>query len=260
LKNIRNIAVFTDNKRKKITFIDKILSFMSYEEYDTPDNDSMDWMTCERDIDTIIFTPVISESWLGREVNMINFSSILELNTMRVIDGGITLLSAISDIQPLMIELRKVQIKYNIPSVIFVGQIEKKGANFFALVQQIKGRLTTVPLVTQLPIYQEDKFIGLIDLIDMKELIWEKVTDDEYYLPYYRDRFIEHEIREELISQAIEYHNKIIEQIVEVDGNENLMEKFLEDREITQEEMVKGIRIATVAMAVTPIFIVKGLY
>jgi elongation factor G len=203
----------------------------------------------------MIFTPIITESWLGREVNMINFSSILELYTMRVIDGGITLLSAISDIQPLMIELRKVQIKYNIPSVIFVGEIEKKGANFFALVQQIKGRLTTVPLVTQLPIYEEDKFIGLIDLIAMKELIWEKVTDDEYYLPYYRDRFTEYEIREELINQAIEYHNKIIEQIVEVDGNENLMEKFLEDREITPEEMVEGIRIATVAMAVTPIFI-----
>ncbi len=203
----------------------------------------MDWMTCEQDIDTVIVAPLTTESWLGREINLVNFFSILESYTMRVIDGGVTLLSAISEIQPLMIELRKVQIKYDIPSVIFVGEIEKKGADFFALVQQIGGRLSTVPLVTQLPINEGETFVGLIDLIGMKELIWEKIPDDEGYMSYHRDRPTEYEIREELMSQAIEYRHKILEQLAEVDGNEKLMEKFLEDREISQEEIVEAIRV-----------------
>lgn len=247
MKDIRNIAVFTANNRKKIAMEDKMLLFMNNEEYD--DSNSDFGIRCEGDIEPSMNQYTTTESWLKREINMISFSSIWESYTMRVIDGGITLLSATSEIEPMMIELRKVQIKYDIPSVILVGEMEKKGADFFTLVEQIGVKLITVPLVTQLPINKETKFGGLIDLISMKEIVWE--NNDSYS----RERFIEYEIREELLSQAVEYRDKIIEQIVEIEGNENLMEKFLDDREITQEEMVEGIRIATASMVVTPILL-----
>ena len=229
-----------------------MLLLMDHEKYD---NDPIDWMGCERDIDMIIFNPATTANWLGREINIIDFFSVWESHTMRVIDGGVTLLSATSEIQPLMIKSRKAQIKHNIPSVIFVGEIEKKGADFFALVQQIGDRLPTVPLVMQLPINEGEEFVGLVDLIGMKELIWEKIFDDDCFSSYYIDKPTEHEIRKELISQAIAYRHKIIEQIAEVDGNENIMEKFLENKHISQEEMVEAIRVATISMAVTPIFI-----
>ncbi len=253
LKNIRNIAVFSDNDKKRAILTDKMLSYMDYEDYYKDNEISMDWMECERDIDAVIENPVTSEHWLGREVNLIRFNSLFELHTMKVIDGGVTLLSATSKIELMMVELHKMRIKHHIPSLVFVGEIEKNGADFFARIKEIESKLDTVPLVIQLPIGEDYKFKGLIDLITMREFLWDEVND--VYTAYHRDRPTEYEIRKELMPKAIAYRAKMIEQLAEVDGNEKFMEKFLEDREISQEEIVEAIRVATLSMAVMPILL-----
>lgn len=256
LKKIRNIAVFSDNDKKRTVLADKMLSYMNYENYDDTHGASLDWMECERDIDTVIVSPLATESWLEREINMIQISSLFELHTMRVIDGGVTLLSAISEIEPLMVALHKMQMKHHVPSVIFVGQMEKKGADFFAKTQEIQAKFSTVPLVTQLPIGEGKQFEGLIDLISMREFIWDEVNEvNDEYMSFRRDSPTEHEIREELMPHAIVYQQKMLEQLAEIDGNEKLMEKFLEDKEINQEEIVEAIRVATLSMVVTPILL-----
>ena len=253
LKKIRNIAVLSDNDKQRTVLVDKMLSYMGYENYYKDNQASMDWMECERDIDAIIVNPVTTEHWLGQEINMIRFDSLFQSNTMRIIDGGVMLLSAISEIKPMLVELHKMRIKHHIPSLIFVGQIEKKSANFFARIKQIEAKLDCVPLVMQLPIGEANKFEGLINLITMRELIWNEVND--LYTAYNRDIPTEHEVRKELMPKAIAYREKMIEQLAEIDGNEKLMEKFLENREISQEEMVEAIRVATLSMAVIPIFL-----
>jgi len=251
LKNIRNITLFSDNQRAKIVLADKMLSYMNFEDYfDEPVD--FDWMTCEQDIDTVIASFVTTESWLRREINLIQFNSLFDLDTMRVIDGGVTLLSAISDIEPMMIELHKMQIKHQIPSLIFVGQIEKKGANFFNTIKQIEAKFSTIPLITQLPIGEGEQFEGLIDLISMREYIWHEVKE---YTLFHRDKPIEHEIRKELMPQALVYREKMIEQLSMIEGNEKLMEKFLEDNKIDEEEIVEAIRVSTLSMSVTPVLL-----
>ena len=253
LKKIRNITVFSDNDKLRTILVDKILSYMGYEDYYKDSQASMDWMECERDIDAVIINPVTTESWLGTEVNLIRFDSLFELHTLRVVDGGISLLSATSKVELITVELYKMRIKYHIPSLIFMGQIAKKGADFFARIKEIESKLDTVPLVMQLPIGEDYKFEGLIDLITMRELIWHEVND--IYTAYNRDKPTEHEIRKELMPKAIAYREKMIEQLAQVDGNEKLMEKFLEDRAISQEEIIQAIRVATLSMGVIPILL-----
>ena len=252
LKKIRNITIFSDNQKVKIVFTEKLLSYMNNEEYQDEFIDNLDLMECGGDINTAIITPVTTESWLRREINVIQFNSLFDLDTMRVIDGGITLVSAISDIEPMMIELHKMQIKHQIPSLIFVGQIEKKGANFFNTIKQIEAKFSTIPLITQLPIGEGEEFEGLIDLISMREYIWHEVKE---YTLFHRDRPTEHKIRNELMPQALAYREKMLEQLSMIEGNEKLMEKFLEEREIDDEEIVEAIRVATLSMSVTPVLL-----
>jgi len=117
----------------------------------------------------------------------------------------------------------------------------------------MQERLPIKPLVIQLPIYQADSFEGIIDLVTMRELIWEKFSEDSF--EYRANNPKIQKIRPKLIQQALEYRQKMLEQIAEVDGNENLMAKFLEDEEITTEEITQAIRVATISMAVAPVVI-----
>lgn len=251
LKNIRNITVFSDNDKTKAVLVDKMFSYMNLKEHLNEPID-LDWMTCEQDIDAVIVAPITTESWLGREINGIGVDSLFDVHPISVIDGGVTLVSAISEIAPMMIELHKMQMKHRIPSLIFVGQIGKKGADFFTTIRQIEDKLSTVAVVTQLPIGEGEQFEGLIDLIGMREFIWTEVDD---YTQFTRDKTTEHEIRKELMPQALAYREKMLEQLSIVEGNEKLMEKFLEDREIDEEEIVEAIRVATLLMAVKPVFL-----
>ncbi len=251
-KNIRNIGIIAESKEDKIVLIEKMAFYMNAEQ---SNNSPWEWMRCERDMDIVIETPVTTESWREREINMINVPSLKELDsfstTIKVLEGSVTHLSAVGGLSPLMVELWRRGVEDNVSSVIFVGKIAKKGADFFALVQDIQDRLATQPLLIQLPINQEEGFEGVVDLVTMKELIWEKFSDE--YFEYRANNPKIEEIRPELREQATLYHQKMLEQIAEVDGNENLMEKFLEDDEITTEEIIQAIRVATISMAVAPV-------
>jgi len=251
-KDIRNIGIITESKEDKIVLIEKMAFYMDAER---TNNAPLDWMRCEVDKDMVRLDSVTTESWRDREINMVNVPSQRELDsfslTMQVLEGSVTHISALGGLTPLMIELWKRRVKDNISSVVFVGKIAKKGADFFALVQEMQERLSSKPLLIQLPIKEEDDFEGVVDLISMKELIWEKISEDPF--EYRANNPKIEEIRPELMEQATNYRQKMLEQIAEVEGNERLMEKFLEDDDITTEEIIQAIRIATISMAVAPV-------
>jgi len=251
-KDIRNIGIITESKEDKIVLIEKMAFYMDAER---TNNAPLDWMRCEVDKDMVRLDSVTTESWRDREINMVNVPSQRELDsfslTMQVLEGSVTHISALGGLTPLMIELWKRRVKDNISSVVFVGKIAKKGADFFALVQEMQERLSSKPLLIQLPIKEEDDFEGVVDLISMKELIWEKISEDPF--EYRANNPKIEEIRPELMEQATNYRQKMLEQIAEVEGNERLMEKFLEDEEITKEEINQAIRVATISMAVAPV-------
>ena len=251
-KDIRNIGIIAESKEDKIVLIEKMAFYMDAER---TNNAPLDWMRCEVDEDMVRLDSVTTESWRDREINMVNVPSQKELDsfslTLQVLEGSVTHLSAVDGLSLIMIKLWKRRVKDNISSVIFVGKIAKKGADFFALVQEMQERLSSKPLLIQLPIKQEDDFEGVIDLITMKELIWEKISEDSFEYRANNPKIAE--IRPELMEQATNYRQKMLEQIVEVDGNENLMEKFLEDENITTEEITQAIRVATISMAVAPV-------
>jgi elongation factor G len=251
-KDIRNIGIITESKEDKIVLIEKMAFYMDAER---TNNAPLDWMRCEVDKDMVRLDSVTTESWRDREINMVNVPSQRELDsfslTMQVLEGSVTHISALGGLTPLMIELWKRRVKDNISSVVFVGKIAKKGADFFALVQEMQERLSSKPLLIQLPIKEEDDFEGVVDLISMKELIWEKISEDPF--EYRANNPKIEEIRPELMEQATNYRQKMLEQIAEVEGNERLMEKFLEDEEITTEEITQAIRVATISMAVAPV-------
>ncbi|NEW59815.1 elongation factor G [Sulfurovum sp. bin170] len=257
LKNIRNIGIFSDSDKQKINFTDRITSYTPLEER-MRDGQALDWMEggCGRHEDMLYTLQAVTTSWLGQQINIVDVPTFLDFEnkferSMQVIDGGISLFSAVEGVQPNAIMLSKERVKHLIPSIAFIGQVERGGADFFGVVEQISDRLKINPLIIQLPIYSDEKFEGIIDLIAMRELDWQKEQD--FY--YSRDDVKESLIRQEFRNQAKSYQTKMLEQLAVVDGNEKLLAKFLEDEEITQEEIVEAIRVATLSMAVVPILL-----
>jgi len=129
--------------------------------------------------------------------------------------------------------------------IVFVNKMDRVGADFYEVERQIKDRLNGNPVPIQIPIGAEDEFEGIIDLVKMKEIVWDKEAE-------MGSAYHEQDIRPELQEKADEYREKMIEEISSVDCNEELMEKYMEGEELTKKEMVDGIKKATVNMEIGP--------
>src|SRR5690606_7717688 len=133
--------------------------------------------------------------------------------------------------------------KYNVPRLAFVNKMDRTGANFFRVVQQIKDRLKGNPVVLQVPIGAEDKFEGVVDLVKMRAIAWDEETQGT--------RFEEEPIPAELEAVCAEYREKLVEAAAEAD--EELLNKYLEGGELSQEEIKRGIRARTIKGEIVPV-------
>jgi elongation factor G len=164
---------------------------------------------------------------------------------MRVLDGAVSVFCAVGGVQPQSETVWRQRNRYGVPSIVFVNKYDRTGADFYEVERQIRERLKGNPVPIQLPIGAEDKFEGVVDLVQMKEIVWD---EDAAMGSAYSTQ----DIRAELQDKAEEYREKMIEEISSVDGNEELMEKFLEGEEISEEEIKAAIKAATIGMHIVP--------
>ena len=250
LELTRNIGIMAHIDAGKTTTTERILYYtgVNYKIGETHDgNATMDWMEQEQERGITITSAATTAHWNGHRINIIDTPGHVDFTveverSLRVLDGSVTVLCAKGGVEPQSETVWRQANKYNVPRMIYVNKMDITGADFYHVVDMIKTRLKSNPLVIQLPIGAESDFVGLIDLLEMKAY-------------YYRDDMgIDIEvldIPDNMKDKAEEYHEMMIETAVGVD--DELMEKYLEGEEISIEELKKCIRKGTIDNTFVPV-------
>jgi len=209
---------------------------------------TMDWMQQEQERGITITSAVTTVEWKGNTVHIIDTPGHVDFTieverSLRVLDGAIAIFSAVEGVEPQSETVWHQADKYRVPKMAFVNKMDRIGADFFGTVRMMVERLGANPLVLQIPIGAEDRFIGVIDLIRSKGIVW-----DEHSLG---TEFKEISIPEEMEEEALFHRSELIESIAELD--DHLTEKYVNGEEISQSEMKAGLRRATTSMKAVPV-------
>ena len=253
LKDVRNIGIAAHIDAGKTTTTERILFYTGVEHKIGEVHDgaaTMDWMEQEQERGITITSAATTCEWQGKQINIIDTPGHVDFTieverSMRVLDGAVSVFCAVGGVQPQSETVWRQRNRYKVPSIVFVNKMDRTGADFYEVERQIKERLKGNPMPFQLPIGAEEKFEGVVDLVKMKEIVWDE--DAAMGSAYH-----EQDIRADLQEIADEYREKMLETLSEVDGNEEFAEKFLEGEEISQEEIKAAIKSATIGMAVVP--------
>ena len=250
LNKYRNIGIAAHIDAGKTTATERIL-FYSGKAYKIGEvhegTATMDWMEQEKERGITITSAATTVFWRDYRINIIDTPGHVDFTveverSLRVLDGVIALFDAVAGVQPQSETVWRQADRYHVPRLAFINKMDRVGADFFHSVQTMIDRLDARPVVMQLPIGAEDKFIGVVDLVRMKALIY---TDETGV------KLEEREIPADLESRAEEYHAKLIEIAAEAD--EALLEKYLADHTLSEEDIKKGIRKRTISLEITPI-------
>jgi elongation factor G len=208
----------------------------------------MDWMEQEQERGITITSAATTCFWRDIQINIIDtpghvdFTAEVE-RSLRVLDGAVAVFDAVAGVQPQSETVWRQADKYNVPRICFINKMDRVGADFFHSMETIVSRLKCKPVAIQLPVGAEDQFKGIIDLVQMKARIWRDETLGAEY--------DEVEIPDELLEQAHEYREKMIEAVAEHD--DTLFEKFIEGQPLTEAEIQHGIRTATIKLKIFPV-------
>jgi len=253
LEDVRNIGIAAHIDAGKTTTTERILFYTGVEHKIGEVHDgaaTMDWMEQEQERGITITSAATTCEWLGKQINIIDTPGHVDFTieverSMRVLDGAVSVFCAVGGVQPQSETVWRQRNRYGVPSIVFVNKYDRTGADFYEVERQIKDRLNGNPVPIQLPIGAEENFAGVIDLVKMKAIVWDKdaAMGSNYHVE---------EIPEDMADIVEEYREKMIESIAEVDGQEELMEKFLEGEEISEEEIKAGIKAATIGMHIVP--------
>ncbi|MGI9568486.1 MAG: elongation factor G, partial [Desulfobulbia bacterium] len=209
---------------------------------------TMDWMEQEQERGITITSAATTAYWNEKRINIIDTPGHVDFTieverSLRVLDGAIALLDANAGVEPQTETVWRQADKYEVPRMIFINKMDKIGADFFHSVEMVEERLGANPIVIQIPVGAESKFAGVVDLIKMKAIIW----DDESL----GASFHEEDIPADLIDQAKEFRDKLIETAVDID--EGAMEAYLEGEEPDEEKLKSLIRKGTVENSFVPV-------
>jgi len=253
LEDVRNIGIAAHIDAGKTTTTERILFYTGVEHKIGEVHDgaaTMDWMEQEQERGITITSAATTCEWLGKQINIIDTPGHVDFTieverSMRVLDGAVSVFCAVGGVQPQSETVWRQRNRYGVPSIVFVNKMDRTGADFYEVERQIRERLKGNPVPIQLPIGSEENFEGVVDLVKMKEIVWdaEAAMGSAYY---------EQDIREDLQAKAEEYREKMIEEISSSDANEELMEKYMEGEELTNEEIMDGIKKATINMDIVP--------
>jgi elongation factor G len=248
---VRNIGIAAHIDAGKTTTTERILYYtgVSHKIGEVHEGAAtMDWMEQEKERGITITSAATTCFWKNHQINIIDTPGHVDFTieverSMRVLDGAVAVFCAVGGVQPQSETVWRQANKYRVPRIAFVNKMDRIGADFYNVEKQIKERLKANPVPIQIPIGAEDNFKGVVDLVQMKALVW----DDEAALG---SKYHVEDIPAELQEKAEEYREKMIESIVETD--EELMEKYFAGEELTEEEIKKAIKKATVNIEIVP--------
>ena len=251
LQDYRNIGIMAHIDAGKTTTTERVLYYTgkSHKIGEVHDGAAtMDWMEQEQERGITITSAATTAYWNDKRINIIDTPGHVDFTieverSLRVLDGAVALLDANQGVEPQTETVWRQADKYGVPRMLFVNKMDKIGADFFLSVQMVKDRLGAKPIVIQLPIGSENKFAGVIDLVRMKAVVW----DDEALGAKFHDE----DIPADLLDQAKEYHEKLVEQAVELD--EGAMEAYLEGKHPDTETIKALVRKGTVNSVFVPI-------
>ena len=248
----RNVGIMAHIDAGKTTTTERILFYTGVERKLGEVHEgqaTMDWMEQEQERGITITSAATTCFWKGHRINIIDTPGHVDFTveverSLRVLDGAVAVFSAVDGVQPQSETVWRQADKYKVPRLAFFNKMDRIGANFDMCVSDIKEKLGSNPVPIQIPIGAEDQFEGIVDLIEMKELVWPIDSDQGQH-------YDAKDIRAELQEKAEEARQYMLESIVETD--DALMEKFFGGEEITKEEIVKGLRKATIDNTIVPV-------
>lgn len=250
LNRIRNIGIMAHIDAGKTTTTERILFYTGRTHKIGEVHEgtaTMDFMPQEQERGITITSAATTCFWNDFRINIIDTPGHVDFTveverSLRVLDGAIAIFCAVGGVEPQSETVWRQADKYGVPRIAYVNKMDRIGADFFAVVQQMKDRLYATPVPVQLPIGAEDSFEGVIDLVKMKAIYW----TDELGIKYeYAD------IPVDYVEQAEEYRNHLVEHAAEF--NDELMMKYLEGEEFTEEELKAAIRTGTLQAKITPV-------
>jgi elongation factor G len=255
LKHTRNIGIMAHIDAGKTTTTERILYYTGIVHKIGEVHEgaaTMDWMEQEQERGITITSAATTTYWnFDKEqyrINIIDTPGHVDFTveverSLRVLDGTIALFCSVGGVEPQSETVWRQATKYKVPRIGFVNKMDRPGADFFEVVKQVQERLNGNPVPLQVPIGAEDKFRGVVDLIENKAMVWNEADQGMTYT--------EIPIPTELLEDVKQWRSKLIESVAEYD--DDLMQKYFDAPEtITQEELVEAIRKATVDMAITP--------
>src|SRR5881296_3746529 len=253
LARTRNIGIIAHIDAGKTTVTERILFYTKkiYKIGEVHEGAAtMDWMPQEQERGITITSAATTAFWNDHRINIIDTPGHVDFTveverSLRVLDGAIAVFDAVAGVEPQSETVWRQADKYRVPRIAFINKMDRTGADFFASVQSMVDRLGARPVPVQLPLGQEEHFRGVIDLVEMRALVWQDELGTNYDVE---------EIPAELLEQAREYHHQLIDAVA--DHDEELTETYLLDEEaVTPDMLRRALRKATLEIAVTPVLL-----
>ena len=253
LDRVRNIGIMAHIDAGKTTTTERILYYTgrTHKMGEVHEGAAvMDWMAQEQERGITITSAATTAFWRDFRVNIIDTPGHVDFTveverSLRVLDGAIAVFDAVAGVEPQSETVWRQADHYRVPRIAFINKMDRTGADFFASVQSMVDRLGARPVPVQLPIGQEEHFRGVVDLVEMRALVWQDELGTNYEVE---------EIPAELVEQANEYHHQLIDSVA--DHDEELLETYLLDEEkVTSEMLKRALRAATLDITVTPILL-----
>ncbi len=257
LSRQRNIGIMAHIDAGKTTTTERILFYtgINYKIGEVHDGTAtMDWMVQEQERGITITSAATTAFWKYKneeyKINIIDTPGHVDFTveverSLRVLDGAVALFCAVGGVEPQSETVWRQANKYGVPRLAFVNKMDRSGADFYGVVSEIREKLGSNPVPLQIPIGAEEKFSGVIDLIEFKSITW---TEDAKL----GSTFITGEVPANMVDEATEWRNKMIEAIAETD--DTLLEKFFEDpKSITIDQINNAVRKATISMVIVPV-------
>ena len=257
LERYRNIGISAHIDAGKTTTTERILFYtgVSHKIGEVHDGAAvMDWMAQERERGITITSAATTCFWKGMDgtlpehrINIIDTPGHVDFTieverSMRVLDGACMVYCAVGGVQPQSETVWRQANKYRVPRMAFVNKMDRQGANFFKVLDQMRARLKANPVALQVPIGAEEGFEGVVDLVKMKAIYWDDATGGT--------KFEMRDIPAELQAECDDWREKLVEAAAE--SSEELMNKYLEEGELSEQEIQEGIRLRTIAVEIVP--------
>ena len=251
IEMVRNIGIAAHIDAGKTTTTERILFYtgISHKIGEVHDGAAtMDWMEQEKERGITITSAATTCTWKDHQINIIDTPGHVDFTieverSMRVLDGAVAVFCAVGGVQPQSETVWRQANRYQVPRMVFVNKMDRVGADFYNVEAQIKNRLKANPVPIQIPIGAEENFKGVVDLVEMKALVWD---DDAAMGSNYQVV----EIPADLADKAKEYREKMVEAVSET--SDELMEKYLGGEELTKAEIKAGIKAGCLAMTFIP--------